>query len=55
MSTEALEEMREAIDHYDRCGYDWTSVVTYIGIKHLFGGWQELQRGIRRPWKGERP
>ena len=39
-----MEEIRECIAFYDARGRDWSSAVTYIGIKHLFGGWNEVRR-----------
>lgn len=47
---EAREEIRAAIIYYDERGLCWLSVVTFIGIKALFGSFSELLRSARRPW-----
>jgi hypothetical protein len=46
MSKDAMDEIRECIAFYDSEGRDWTDAVTYTGIKHCFGSWMELQRGL---------
>jgi hypothetical protein len=46
----AESEIIAAIDWYTRRGKSWISVVTYIGICHLFGGWSELCRQLRAPY-----
>lgn len=43
----ARQEMRDAITYYEGRGLCWVSVVTYIGITALFGGWRELVDGLR--------
>lgn len=48
--TAAQREIREAIAFYDERDWDWTSLVTFLGIKHEFGGWEELMAQVRRPW-----
>ena len=44
--TAAQMEIMNAIAFYEDRGSDWLSVVTFLGIKHLFGGWHELTRGL---------
>jgi hypothetical protein len=44
---EARGEIRAAIEWYDAQGKCWLSVVTFIGIRALFGGWLELVRQVR--------
>lgn len=44
---EARDEIRAAIAWYDARGLCWLSVVTFIGIRALFGGWSELVRSLR--------
>jgi hypothetical protein len=51
MSQKAREEIRDAIEYYDRRGWDWVSVVTYIGIRHMFGSWSELVAELRPTWQ----
>ncbi len=51
---EARDEIRDAIAYYDARGLCWLSVVTFIGIKALFGGWLELLDSIR-PRSAGRP
>jgi hypothetical protein len=46
-AAEARDEIRDAINWYDAKGKCWLSVVTFIGIKALFGGWWELVRSLR--------
>jgi hypothetical protein len=46
---EAMREIREAIKWYDERKQSWLSVVTFIGIRALFGGWFELLHSIGRP------
>lgn len=48
---EAKAEILSAIEWYDARGLCWLSVVTYIGIKALFGSWYELVASVRRPWR----
>lgn len=45
--TAAQQEIMDAIAFYDERKWNWVSVVTFIGIKHLFGGWLELERLLR--------
>lgn len=47
---EARDEIRAAIEWYDGKGKCWLSVVTFIGIRALFGGFHELVRSVRRGW-----
>lgn len=41
------EEIKAAIAYYEEHGKCWLSVVTFIGIKALFGGWFELTNDLR--------
>ena len=47
VNNKAMEEIRDAIRFYDERGSDWVSVVTFIGITHLFGGWEKLVASLR--------
>ncbi len=49
-SAKAREEILAAITFYEERGTCWISVVTYLGINHLFGSWSELVGNLRRPW-----
>jgi len=48
--TEAREEIKAAIEHYEARGACWLSAVTFLGIRQIFGSWYELVDGVRRPW-----
>lgn len=52
---EAREEIRAAIVYYDEHGWCWLSVVTFIGIRALFGGWHELIKSLRAPYRRNKP
>jgi hypothetical protein len=50
----ARDEIRAAIEWYDARGKCWLSVVTWIGIRALFGSWRELTDSVRRPFAGKK-
>ncbi len=49
------EDMLAAIEFYSKRGHCWISVVTYLGICHMFGGWGDLLDGLRPQKKAGRP
>lgn len=48
-TTEAEREIMDCIKFYRSRDWDFVNAITFIGIKHCFGGWRKL-RNLLQPF-----